>query len=381
MELSKKMGWKIPLFKILFDEEDIDSLTNAIKAGTHWADGPCIKEFEKLIADYIGTKYCVLFNSGTSALHAALLAHDIKQGDEVIVPSFTFISTANAPIFVGAKPIFADIEEETLGIDSEDVKEKITSKTRAIIPVHYGGCPCKIRELKEIADDYDLVLIEDAAESFGAKIGDKKVGIFGNSAMFSFCQNKIIATGEGGAVTTDSKRIYKNLKLIGSHGRDVADYFSSTEYIDYIRLGYNFRMSNITAALGVSQIKKVNTIIDMRRDNAEYLFKKLSQRDEDIAVLKTPNEYFNVYQMFTIKVKNYRDDLIKHLLENDITTKVYFFPVHLTHFYRNELRYTCELPITEKVSKEVLSLPMYPTLSRNEMDYMVEVINKFFEVV
>lgn len=161
------MAWKIPLFKIYWDEEDVEAVTEAIKTGMNWAVGPNVVNFEALIARYVGTKYAVTFNSGTSALHAALLAHGIKQGDEVIVPSFTFIATANAPLFVGAKPVFADIAEETFGLDPEDVKENITKKTKAIIPIHYGGCSCKIRELKEIAEDHNLILIEDAAESLG----------------------------------------------------------------------------------------------------------------------------------------------------------------------------------------------------------------------
>lgn len=190
------MTWKIPLFKIYWDKEDIKAVTEAIKGGMNWAVGSNVEKFEKMIAKYIGAKYCVVFNSGTSALHATLLAYGIKEDDEVIVPSFTFIATANAPLFVGAKPVFADIEEETYGLDSEDVKEKITKKTKAIIPIHYGGCPCKIMELREVADDHNLILIEDAAESLGARIGDKKVGTFGDSTMLSFCQNKIITTGD-----------------------------------------------------------------------------------------------------------------------------------------------------------------------------------------
>ena len=170
-----KMTWKIPLFKIYWDGEDVEVVTEAIKAGMNWAVGPNVEQFEDLIAKYVGTKYTVTFNSGTSALHAALLAHGIKAGDEVIVPSFTFIATANAPLFVGAKPVFADREEETFGLDPEDVKEKITEKTKAIMPIHYGGCACKIRELKEIAEDNNLLLIEDAAESLGARIKNKKV--------------------------------------------------------------------------------------------------------------------------------------------------------------------------------------------------------------
>ncbi|HJH27990.1 MAG TPA: DegT/DnrJ/EryC1/StrS family aminotransferase, partial [Methanophagales archaeon] len=337
----------------------------------NWSVGSNTEKFEKMIAGYIRTKYCVVFNSGTSALHAALLAYGIKEDDEVIVPSFTFIATANAPLFVGAKPVFADIEEETYGLNPEDVKEKITEKTKAIIPIHYGGCPCKIMELREIADDHNLILIEDAAESLGARIGDKEVGAFGDSTMLSFCQNKIITTGDGGAIITDSREIYEKLKLIRSHGRlETSDYFSSTEYMDYITLGYNFRMSNIVAALGVAQLKKVDKIIEMRRKNAEYLTARLKREIKQIITPTSPENYYHVYQMYTILIKDskiMRDNLMKYLAGKGIMTKVYFSPVHLTHFYKNELGYACELPVTEEISRRVLTLPMYPALTKEEV--------------
>ena len=378
------MTWKISLFRIYWDEEDVEAITEAIKAGMNWAVGSNVEKFEKMIAEYIGAKYCVVFNSGTSALHAALLADGIKEDDEVIVPSFTFIATANAPLFVGAKSVFADIEEETFGLDPEDVKEKITEKTKAVIPIHYGGCPCKIRELKEIAEDYNLILIEDAAESLGARIGDKKVGTFGDSTMLSFCQNKIITTGDGGAIITDSRDVYEKLKLIRSHGRlETADYFSSTEFMDYITLGYNFRMSNIIAALGIAQLKKIDKIIKMRRENAEYLTTRLKREIKEIITPTPPRGYYHVYQMYTIRIKDsaiMRANLLKYLAEEGIMTKVYFSPVHLTHFYKNELGYTCKLPVTEEISTQVLALPMYPTLTKEEIDYIIEEIKKFFEV-
>jgi len=373
---------KVPLFKIFWDEKDVKAVSGIIKRGMYWTSGPKSEEFEKMIAEYIGTKYAVVFNSGTSALHAAVLAHNIKEGYEVIVPSFTFIATANALLFAGARPVFADIESKTFGLDPEDVKEKITDKVKAIIPVHYGGSPCLIRELKEIAEDYTLILIEDAAESFGAKIKDKKVGTFGDSAMLSFCQNKVITTGDGGAVVTDSREIYEKLKLIRSHGRlEDADYFSSWKHMDYVTLGYNYRMSDITAALGIAQLEKVDKIIQMRRKNAEYMSNILS-KIKNILPPKPPyDHYFHVYQMYTVRVKGgqrIRNDLAKYLAEKGITTKVYFYPVHLTHFYKNELNYDCKLPVTEEISKQVLTLPMYPSLTMEEMDYIVEETNIFF---
>jgi len=373
---------KIPLFNIYWDEEDIRMTGEAIKKGMHWAAGPNIGAFEGMIAEYIGTKYCLAFNSGTSALHAILLAYNIGPGDEVIVPSFTFIATANAPLFVGAQPVFADIEEETYGLDPKDVEGKITSKTKAILPIHYGGSPCQIRELREIADAHHLVLIEDAAEAFGAGINEKKVGTFGHSAMFSFCQNKIITTGEGGAIVTGSKEIYEKLKLIRSQGRlETADYFTSTEYMDYVTLGYNFRLSDISAALGIAQLKKVDRIIEMRRRNAEYMSQRLLDI-EQIKAPEVPEDYFHVYQMYSIRVKgdrDSRDELIAYLRSKGIMTKVNFHPVHLTQFYREKFGHKAgELPVTETVSNQALTLPMYPTLTEAEIDYIAERIKDFF---
>lgn len=373
------MTWKIPLFRISWDEEDVKATVEAIRRGMSWTDGPEVERFEFMIAEYIGAEYCVCFNSGTSALHSALLTHGIGNGDEVIVPSFTFIATCNATLFVGAKPVFADIEKKTLGLDSEDVEKKINENTKAIVPVHYGGCPCRIKEIKKITEKNNLILIEDAAEALGAKIKEKKVGTFGASAMFSFCQNKIITTGEGGAIVTNSKNIYEKLKLIRSHGRaENGDYFSSTECMDYVTLGYNFRMSDITASLGISQLRKAEKLIRMRRENAQYFTKKLNEIEE-ITTLTPPKDYHCVYQMYPIKVSaEFRDKLMKYLAERGIMTKAYFSPVHLTHFYSKDLRYTCKLPVTEEISRRVLTLPIHPTLTQEEMDHIIEEVKKFF---
>ena len=222
--------WKLPNFKIFWDEEDVEQVQSVIRRGMFWANGPEISQFEEQIGEYIGSRYALTFTNGTAALHAILLAYGIGKGDEVIVPSFTFIATANAPLFTGAKPVFAEIERDTFGLDPTDVNEKITNKTKVILPIHYGGCPCQIRELREIAEDNNLLLIEDAAESFGAKVGSQMVGTFGDAAILSFCQNKIISTGEGGAIVTDSRQVYEKLKLIRSHGRvESQDYFSTTD--------------------------------------------------------------------------------------------------------------------------------------------------------
>jgi len=376
------LEWKIPLYKVYWDETDIEAVTKIIKRGTYWAVGPEIEEFEREVASYVGVKYGVSFNSGTSALHAILIAYGIKEGDEVIVPSFTFIATANAPLFVGARPVFAEIEESTFGLDPNDVERKITEKTKAVMPIHYGGLPCQIKELKEVTEKHGLLLIEDAAESIGSSLGGRRVGSFGAAAMFSFCGNKVITTGEGGIVVTDSGEIYERLKLIRSHGRlEFEPYFLTTKTLDYIMLGYNWRISSITAALGLAQMKKLSKVIEMRRKNAEYLTTKLSEID-GVGVPSPPAGYFHVYQMYTIRVKGgrmVRDALKDHLAKKGIMSKVYFEPVHLTSFYKERFGYKGgELPVTERLSSEVLTLPLYPTMSVEEMDYIVEVVKEFF---
>jgi perosamine synthetase len=373
------MTWNIPLFKMYWDQDDLDSVTNTLSSGMNWAVGPEVTQFEQELSEYIGTKYCLTFNSGTSALHAALLAHGIGNGDEVIVPSFTFIATANAPLFVGARPVFADIEERTLGLDPEDVLEKITPQTKAIIPIHYGGCPCMIRELREIADDHNLILVEDAAEAFGASINGQKVGTFGDSAMLSFCQNKIITTGDGGAMVTESRDLYEKMKLVRSHGRlETADYFSSCDTMDYVTLGYNFRLSNIAASLGRAQLRKVDDIIRMRKDIANRYLDQCTSNKVDITSLSPPDEYDNVYQLFSVRVPN-RDGLMKHLTEKGIMSKIYFAPVHQTHYYQKVLGYTDSLPVTEKNSRDIISLPMYPGMPQQDVDTIVIEMAKFYE--
>jgi len=375
------MSYKIPLFKIYWDKDDIKAVTESIERGMNWAAGPNIKEFEKRLSDYLGVKYVVTFSSGTSALYSVLTAYGIAQNDEVIVPSFTFIATANAVLMTGAKPVFADIEEERYGLDPLDVKKKITKKTKAIIPVHYGGCPARIGELKEIAKKNKILLIEDAAESFGAKENGKLVGTFGDSAMFSLCQTKVFTTGEGGFIVTDSRDIYEKLKLLRAHGRaETSDYFTSGEFMDYVCLGYNFRMSDITAALGISQLKKVDKLIKIRRKHAEYMTKILSGIKE-IIIPTFPASIFHVFQEYYIRIKSgqkTRDELKKYLAKKGIGTRISFSPVHKTKFYR-ELGYSDTLENTEQISSCALTLPLYPSLTKKEMDYIAKEIKNFFK--
>lgn len=376
------MKWKIPLFKIHWDENDIEAVTKIIRRGTYWADGPEIKEFEKKLTEYFKKKHAVTFNSGTSALHSMLLAYNIK-GKEVIVPSFTFISTVNTIILAGGKPVFAEIEQDTMALDYEDVKKRINKKTAAVLFVDYGGCPARdTKELRYLCDEKNILLLEDAAESMGAEIYGEKVGKFSDAAMFSFCQNKIITTGEGAVVVTDSDDIAQKLKLIRSHGRVESDksYFENPLDNDYIDLGYNFRMPTMNAALGISQLNKIDKIIEKRIENAKKIKNRL-QKIKDIKFIEPPEGIINVYQLFSILLKtpDQRDRLQKYLEQNGIMNKVYFNPAHLKTYYRT--KFECkdgDLPNTEMTSKKILSLPFYVDMTNNEIDLLISSIEEFF---
>jgi perosamine synthetase len=376
--------WKVPLYKIYFDQDDVEATTKVVKRGSSWAIGPEIEEFERAIAEYVGKKYAVSFNSGTSALHAIMHACKIGSGDKVVTPSFTFIATANAPLFTGATPLFADIEQERFGLDVESVLTKLNSEVKAVMPVHYGGMACRdIQLLRDLTEERNILLVEDAAESLGSAINGVKAGSFGDLAMFSFCGNKVITTGEGGMVVTDSWPMVEKLKLVRSHGRLESEaYFQTAKTLDYIELGYNWRMSSITAALGLSQLKKLEKVISMRQERAAYLSNNL-KKVKWIKVPEHSKKIKHVYQMYTIQVtagRKVRDALRYFLTENGVMTKVYFEPVHLTHFYRKRFNHReGELPITEKVSDEVLTLPIYPAMTKEEMDYLIKCIMEFAE--
>ena len=246
------------MYKVSNDSSEIIAVSKVIKRGMDWAIGPEIEEFENALAKYIGTKYCVSFNSGTSAGHAALLTYNLKKNDEVLVPSFSFIATANWPLMVNSKTKFVDIENKNYGMDPNEIEKLISKRTKIVMPIHYAGLPCKINEIRKIAKRKKIALIEDAAESIGSKINNKNIGTFGELAIFSFAGNKILTSGEGGAVVTTSKEKFEKLKLIRSHGRKTeGNYFSSIQSPNYIELGYNWRMSSITAALCLAQLKKI----------------------------------------------------------------------------------------------------------------------------
>jgi len=377
-----KENWKIPLYKIYTDDEDINLITKIVKRGTQWAIGPEIEEFEKAIREYVGIDYCLTLNSGTSALHALFLAYRLGLGDEIIVPSFSFISTANSVLFVKAKPTFADIEENTFGLDPQSISEQITPATKAVVPMDYGGLSCNISEIKEVVNNNNLVLIEDAAEALGAEVEGTKVGSNADSTIFSFCGNKVLTTGEGGAIVTNSKEVFERTKLIRSHGRiDKIRHFENPQDPNYVEVGYNWRMSSITATLGLSQLSKLDKIIKMRQEKADFISSKLSKHSQ-ITVPTTPSNYRHIYQMYTIRLPNQeiRNALHKFLLDKRIFSKVYFNPIHLTELYSQKFKIkNSNLPTTEKISKQVLTLPLYPNMTSEEQEYLVNSISEFFE--
>ncbi len=377
------MDWKVPLFKTYNDSDDIEVVSSVIRRGTYWATGPEIQEFENKIAHFIGRKYALSFNSGTSALHALLEAYNIK-GKEVIVPSFTFIATANAVLLAGGIPVFAESEDTTFGLDVEDVERRITKNTIAVMPIHYAGCVARdIEKIRDLCIRRGLLLIEDAAQSFGAVMNSTKAGCFGDAAMFSFCQNKVITTGEGGVIVTDSEKMYEKLKLLRSHGRVEAtqDYFSHTGDNEYVEVGYNFRMSSISAALGLSQFKKFSFLSEKRRDNASILDRELGKINQRLLRIPFRSGHFEqVYQMYTLLLNNksIRDGLQKYLEQKGIMTKVYFMPVHLKELYVKRLGYKKgDLPLTELLSERVLTIPLYVDLSPDDLQYVIDSIVSF----
>jgi perosamine synthetase len=346
-----------------------------------WALGPEIEEFEKNLADYVDSKFCISFNSGTSALHASLLSIGLKSNQEIIVPSFTFIATANSILMAGGIPHFVDIEKENLGLDPVQTENSISKNVKAIMPVHYAGLPCKINELRNIADRKKIYLIEDAAESLGSTINKKMTGTFGDLSVLSFAPNKIITTGEGGAVLTNSKTLFEKLKLIRSHGRlETSNYFSSTLKPKYVTLGYNWRMPSMIAALGISQLKRIKKLINMRRKNAQFLSSKLKKFSEITLPTELKHEK-HVFQLYSILLSNshQRNNLMAFLAKKGIMTKVYFEPIHTTQFYKKINFKKSELKNTIEISNRILSLPVYPDLTQNELQYIVDSISNFFK--
>lgn len=368
----------IPLFEIDWSDRDISNVTDSISRGSYWAKGPYVDEFESKLESYLDVEHAITVNSGTTALVAALHALGIDSNDEVILPSFTFIATANAVRLVGADPVFTDIEPETYGLDPGEVEANITENTAAILPVHCYGSGCQITELQAIAEEYGLHLVEDAAEVLGAEYDDQKLGTFGTCGVLSFCQNKIIATGEGGAVVTDDDELAERIRLYRSHGRVSSDYFQSADSGQYTSLGTNIRMSDMTAALGCSQLERIDSLIEGRRDVAKRLNDGL-KNIESVRPHQPPANGTHVYQLYTIELAGEidRSEVIETLADHNIASKIYWDPpVHRTEYYNRTLESIPDLAITDDIASRVLSLPMHPNLSSDETDRIIEVVKE-----
>ncbi|RLG00824.1 aminotransferase DegT [Thermococci archaeon] len=358
----------IPIAKPLMGKKEIENVTEVLKSGM-LASGEWVKKFEKEFANYIGVKHAIAMASGTVALDNALKVLGIREGDEVIVPDFTFIATANAVLFQNAKPVFADVSEKTFNINPDDIVKKITPKTKAVIGVHLFGHPFNVKALQEICEDHNLFLIEDSAQAHGAEFDDTKVGNFGTVSCFSFYATKNMTTGEGGMITTNDKKIERKLRLIINHGQ-------SEKYL-HTELGYNYRMTNIQAAIGIAQLKKLDMFNDKRIKNAGYFNKHIKAKK----IIKPEKEknIKHVYHQYVIRVENNkRDELIRYLNDKGVGNAIHYpLPVHLQPLYR-KLNYPKEIcPTATKISKEVLSLPVHPALKREELEYVCETINNW----
>lgn len=355
----------IPIAKPVIQDEEIQNVVDVLKSGC-LAQGKWVKQFEEEFANYIGVAYAVATVNGTAALDLALKALQIGQGDEVIVPDFTFISTANSILFQNAKPVFADIEEKFFTINPLDVLEKITNKTKAVICVHLFGQPCDLKALKEICEDHNLYLIEDCAQAHGAIYDSTKVGCNG-IGCFSFYATKNMTTGEGGMVTTNDKTIMERLRLLVNHGQ-------LEKYVHGV-LGYNLRMTDIQGALGLAQLKKLDSLNFKRIQNAEYYNKNIVNFKlvKPFKRAKT----VHVYHQYVLRVKE-RESFINYLNLKGVGSAIHYpTPIHLQPLYR-KLNYPSEIcPVSTQISKEVVSIPVHPNLSESELEYIVNTVNEW----
>jgi dTDP-4-amino-4,6-dideoxygalactose transaminase len=329
--------------------------------------GEKVAEFEDKFAKYAGAQEAVAVFNGTVALHLTMIVAGVGHGDEVIVPSFTFISTANSVLFQGAKPVFAEIDSNTFNISPEDIEKKITEKTKAIIPVHYGGQVADMDPIMEIAEEQDLIVVEDAAEAHGAKYKGEHAGTFGDMAIFSFTPIKNMTTGEGGMITTNNEEYAKKLRMLRNHGMD-APYH-------HVMLGYNYRMTEMQAAFGIVQLERLGHILERKDEIARFYNSELEKVPDITIPFIAPYITRHGYYLYTIKTSQ-RDELMKRLGEKGIETKIYFPPVHLQPYYRMLGFKEGLLPITEKIAGEVLSLPIRPTMSEQDAEYIIGSIKK-----
>jgi perosamine synthetase len=360
----------IPIAKPIIGDEEIKAVEGVLKSGM-LVQGEAVKRFEDAFSNYIGVKNSVAVSSGTVALDLTLKALGLRPDGEVISPAFTFIATANSILYQGLRPVFADVDERTFNIDPEDLSERITQKTRALIGVHLYGQPFEMKAVKQICDDHNIILIEDCAQAHGALYEGRKVGGFG-IGCFSFYPTKNMTTGEGGMITTNDDALAAKLRLLRNHG-DTGKY-------NHVLLGYNYRMMNLQGAMGLVQLERLDEFNQKRIRNAGYLDAKL--RIKGITTPYRSEKVRHVYNQYVIKVENdfpaSRERLIDYLQSKGIGSAVHYpKPVYRQSVYK-ELgldRDVC--PVAEEVSRRVMSLPVHPYLSEGDLQYIADTMNGF----
>ena len=365
----------IPVCVPSLGEKELEYVVDCIKTNWISSKGKYVEEFEEKFAKYCGCKYGITATSGTTALHLALASLDLKKGDKVIMPSFTMIATAFAVIYCGAKPVLVDAEPETWNMDAEKIEEKITDKTKAIMPVHIYGHPCDMDPIMKLAREYDLYVVEDAAEAHGAKYKGKKAGGIGDIGCFSFYANKIITTGEGGMVVTNDEEIAERAKSLRNlcFPKEKRIYQHST-------VGYNYRMTNIQAAIGLAQFEKIDGLVGMRRRNA-YLYNKYLKDIEGIRLPAEKEWAKNVYWMYSILIEDKfgmsRDELMNKLEKKGIETRTFFIPMHEQPVFQNMGLFKGEsYPMAEELSRKGINLPSGSGLKEKEVRYICDVIKE-----
>jgi len=360
--------YKIPVAEPLINDEELKLVIECVKTGWISSKGEYISRFEEEFARYCGCKYGVAVHNGTEALHLALCALGIGHGDEVLVPDLTFAATVNAVIYTGAKPIYVDVHPTYWCIDPEKIEKKITKRTKAIIPVHLYGHPCDMDAIRDIAEDHGIYVIEDAAEAHGAEYKGRKVGSLSDVACFSFYGNKIITTGEGGMCLTNNEELAEKMRLLRNHGMD-----PDRRYW-HITVGFNYRMTNIQAAIGLAQLKKIDKFIEIKRKNAKLYNSLLSDIE---GIVPPPEEKWakNVYWMYSVLVIEEefginRNQLIAYLEQKGIETRPFFYPLHEMPPYKSDGKY----PISTYLSRRGVNLPSSVKLTPGQIAYIVDAI-------
>ncbi|HML36324.1 MAG TPA: UDP-4-amino-4,6-dideoxy-N-acetyl-beta-L-altrosamine transaminase [Bacillota bacterium] len=369
----------IPYGKQLIDEEDIQSVIEVLRSD-FLTTGPKINEFEETLARYVHARYAVAVSNGTAALHLACLATGIKNGDEVITSPITFAASANCILYCGAKPVFADIDPVTYNIDPKDVRKKITRNTKAIIPVHFTGQPCDMDEIRGIAEEHNLIVIEDAAHALGAEYKGKRIGGISDMTTFSFHPVKHITTGEGGAITTNDEELYNRLMLYRNHGitRDPSMMLNHDGgwYYEMQELGYNYRITDFQCALGISQFKKLDGFIARRHEIAR-VYDKAFHGLKDLVIPAQSESSYSSYHLYVVQLQAMdRKIFYDSLRDSGIGVNVHYIPVYKHPYYqRNGFERVC-CENAEGLYKKLVSLPIFPALTKEEQGYVIEQVER-----